>query len=569
MTWKHEKDLIKRLEKFVKETPHKEAFLYLQDSSKLSLTYEQLDQQSNGLAIYLQQQNLSQQPILLIYPTTVDFLPAFFSCLYSRNIAVPIAAPAGSNLNKTLPVIDVVIQDAKIKTVFTTAAVKKVLQQHTDKFASFKKVSIIDTLTIPPAKQFTKQSLQSNDIVYLQYTSGSTANPKGAAISYSALVQSLNETVTRWKYTDKSVSFTWAPHTHVYGLVVGILTPIFSKSLTIASSPQSFILDPLSWLQTISTYKVTHAGCPNFGYEHCVQEINSDEITGLNLSHWTVAVNGGEPVQSHTLVQFANKFASIGFKLEHFYPTYGISEISGLVATKLIGEKTHSYEVDAAGILNNEVLPKKNSENIKTLVSCGKPLNGIDIKIVDPDTQQMIADEKIGEIWMHGEQCFSGYWPDTTQRGDSFATLPGSERRYFRSGDLGFLKKGELFLTGRLKELIIIYGKNYYPLDIEVLARQSHVHFKYPCVAFSLEVKEKEELFIVQEIGDDINFQDLPSLIDAMREYIFANLGIDAYGIILVQKGSLPITTSGKVQRMLSKRLFVENKFTILYKSMM
>lgn len=467
--------------------PHQKAIFYLEDGEHKTaeLTLAELDQQAKIISTHLQIHQITGNRVILLYPTGIEFITSLLGCWYAGVIAVPIPCPKMDEFTKHEAFLNAIAEDADI------AAVLSLSPYHSSIESTLKrKVPILTTDVLKTQSTRAVQSISINDdtIAYLQYTSGSTSAPKAAIITHGNLQHSLQETIKVWHYTKKSVTLTWAPHTHVYGLVCGILVPLYHGTPAFIVPPSAFINRPITWLSAISTYRITHSGCPNFGYDICVRDIKEEELSRLNLKHWNVAINGGDIVQYQTLIDFFSKFHSCGFQLKQFCSAYGMSELSGAIAVTSFGCEPHSLS------LQDDANPLQ-----RRLVSSGKLLTGLQAIAVDPETKQPVAAGETGEIWLSGKSLALGYWrrPDETQTVFN-ATVPGSDLRYFKTGDLGFILDNEIYLTGRLKEVIVIYGKKYYPLDLEITVAHalSEFQIKLPQVAFSTTHGDKEKLLL-------------------------------------------------------------------------
>ena len=281
------------------QIPKKIAYVFLQDGKNefAQLTYEELDQKAKSVAAYLQSQSLFGERVLLLYPSGLDFVAAFMGCLYAGAVPVPLNCPVLDEIEKSFSLLKAVAEDAAIAGIFTPNQYFNKLQM----LVSAKQF-IADINHLNPVGSYIPVKLKENDIAYLQYTSGSTSTPKGAVILHKNLKYNLIATIKAWKYTDDSITLNWAPHSHVYGLSCGILVPLYHGTLAVLMPTSAFITRPLNWLEAISKYRATHGGCPNFGYELCVRDINSLDMNGIDLSCWKVAINGGEAVQADTLI---------------------------------------------------------------------------------------------------------------------------------------------------------------------------------------------------------------------------------------------------------------------------
>lgn len=535
--------LLERLKEHVQTKPEAIAFTFLDNQGhiKETITYAELDRRSRLLADTFYRKNLTQERVILLYPTGLDFIVSFLACLYAGVVAVPVSAFNQENFSRSFPLLRSIIKDAGVKMIATIDSLAEMVRWELSIHEPDVDIFCTDRISSQNKKNEISShisfELSSTTLSHLQYTSGSTSTPKGVICNHLNLAYSLSETAKTWEYTADSVTVNWAPHTHVYGLTVGLLVPLYSGTHAVLMTPNDFLINPLNWLSIISKFKATHSGSPNFGYEFCVEHIDEADMEQekLNLNSWRVATNGGEPVQQATLLGFFNKFKSYGFKLENFYPAYGMSECMGLIAT-----------------------PKKRAkpriENMS--ISCGTPIKGISVKIVDPDSKLEVNPLCVGEIWLAGPICSQGYWNEKLTD------------NYIKTGDLGYMHQGELFVVGRLKELIILYGKNYYPTDIEMSVKKSHERFaKYSCVAFSSRIENQEELFVLLEIEESSSEQEYQAAVASVRLTLSLEQGIDAYAVILVPIQSIPKTGSGKIQRKEASQRYFNQELKILHKS--
>ncbi len=568
------KNLISILQNRAVRLPHQPAYLFLEDGQHetAQITYGELDRKARLIGAYLQKQNLFGQRILLLYPAGLEFITAFMGCLYAGAIAVPIHCPKIAEFEKVGALINTIAEDADIAGVFTTQTYVKKTAECLKESAD--KIFIADTMNIDSNLLVMYQipKIRDDTIAYLQYTSGSTSAPKAAVISHKNLTHSLKSTVQVWCYKKSSVTLVWAPHSHVYGLICGLLVPLFHGSLAILMPPEAFIRYPACWLKTITKYQVTHSGCPNFGYEICVREINAAELVGLNLKTWKVAINGGEIAQLGTLEAFSQKFSPCGFDIKYFCSAYGMSELTGAIAASQYGNKPTHFNLATESLKNNKVAFANKKTPSRKFVSSGYLLPGLHAVIVDADTHIPLRAGKIGEVWLSGKSVANGYWRRPEETIKAFqAKLPDSGQMYFRTGDLGFIRKEELCLTGRLKEMIVVYGKKYYPFDLE--ATVASVLKDFPInnsrAAFSIVNKDKEEVIFLEEVRGEVSAAIQDEMSEIIRREIVSRYGIELAGVILVEANSLPKTSSGKLQRTLCRKQFLENKLKIIKKAML
>ncbi|MHB1946560.1 MAG: beta-ketoacyl synthase N-terminal-like domain-containing protein [Gammaproteobacteria bacterium] len=546
------------------------AYQFLEDGSKQpsEVSFGELDKRARIIAAFLQKKNIVGERILLLYPAGLDFITAFMGCLYAGAVAVPIAAPRGNDFIKWENQINAISDDAQIAGVLTAPTYFAKLNSMYSEKVSNNKLFITDT-TLLEADDSIYRLPKINDetIAYLQYTSGSTSLPKGAIIRHKNLTHSLKQTMKAWHYTKNSVTLVWAPHSHVYGLICGLLVPLFHGTRSIIMPTDTFIRRPVSWLEAISKYKVTHSGCPNFGFDLCIREINDADLSTIDLSSWKVAINGGENVRDETINQFVQKFKICGFTLNQFSPAYGMSEISGAIAITRYTKSPISYHVATDSLKNHKVKITDVRSPHRTFVSSGRLLKGLSVKIVDPETLKALGKKEIGEIWLSGKPVIDGYWQCESENKELFRTLPGSNRLYFRTGDIGFFYRHELFVTGRLKEVVILNGKKYSPIDLEYPVMQALLNFPVgpTRVAFSAEIAGKEEVIFIQELNlETITIDMQEKIVNMIRHVMLEQHGIHLHDVVLVKMNTLPKTSSGKLQRKQCQIDYLQNKLQVL-----
>ena len=569
--WYRPRNLVDVLKKRARKVPDQIAYLFLEDGEEESgrITYGELDKKARVIAAYLQNKQLIGQPVILLYPTGLDFIAAFMGCLYAGCIAVPASCPALGEFKKSASTLLTLAQNSGALTVLTLPAYIPLLKEHCAEFIATNNILIAETKNLNEnlLAYYKPVKIDEKSITHLQYTSGSTSAPKGVITCHKNLISSLKNHIRSWGYDEQSVTLSWTPHSHVYGLLGGLLVPLYNGSLGILLPPAEFIRKPANWLRAISKYHVSHSGGPNFSYELCAQRIRPEELNGIDLSSWKVAPAAGEPVRYLTLEKFIKSFGAYGFHIQNFCSSYGMSEATGLIAASKPGHHFSMARMERLGLLHNNVVEVEESSNTRAIISSGLNVFGLEVTVVNPDSLTLLSEGVIGEIWLSGETICSGYWGQSEETQKVFKNqLSGSNKYYLRTGDLGYLKEGEIYLTGRLKEVIIIYGKKYYPQDIEAIASEMNAEIINSCenIVFSIEKEGKEKVIIVQEITHDIDSVSKDELISSIRQAISEQLKIDLYGICLVEKNSLPRTPSGKLSRKLSQAYFLEDKFNFL-----
>mgnify|MGYP001791806601 CR=1 FL=1 len=550
--------------------PQDTAFTFLPqgEAEEINWTYQELDIKTRAIAAVLQSLNLRGERAFLLYQPGLEFIAAFFGCLYAGIIAVPVYPPKRNHHNNRLQAI---FTDAQAKITLTTTSVLENFEKILKKEPRPNHLCTITTnnIDISEADHWRPLSIDSNDLAFLQYTSGSTGAPKGVMISHGNLLHNLTLIHKCFEHTASSHGVIWLPPYHDMGLIGGVLQPIYGGFPVTLMPPVAFLQKPIRWLQTISRYKATTSGGPNFAYDLCVNKIKPEQLEGLDLSSWEVAFTGAEPIRPETLERFARNFADCGFRKEAFYPCYGMAETTLLVCGGLKAEAPIIGYVEETKLLPNRV--EKNSksrEEFQAIVSCGCSWLNQKVAIANPDSLIKCSDGEVGEIWVNGESVARGYWnqPELTQQTFNAYLTGTGEGPFLRTGDLGFLQDGELFVTGRIKDMIIIRGQNYYSQDIELTVEMSHGGLRRGCgAAFAVEVKDTERLVIVQEVERSyLKKIDVPEVVKNISKTVTARHGLKVYATVLVKTGSIPKTSSGKIQRYACKNAFLNGTLNVV-----
>jgi amino acid adenylation domain-containing protein len=553
--------------------PDQLAFTFLPDGETEGdrLTYRELDRRSRALAAQLQTLGLGGERALLLYPPGLDYLTAFFGCLYAGVVAVPAYPP--SNQRNT-PRIKAVVADAQAAiTLSTTAILSKVqslLAEKTD-LGNFQWLTT-DSLDSEIEDCWQEPFISTDTLAFLQYTSGSTGTPKGAMLSHGNLLHNAAMTYRLMEHSPSSKFISWLPTYHDMGLIGGILQPLYGGFLCVLMPPAAFLQRPYRWLRAISDYKGTTSGAPNFAYELCIHKITPQQRQALDLSSWSVAFNGAEPIRQETLERFAAAFADCGFRKQAFYPCYGMAEATLMVSGGLKADPPVLKTIQADALERNQVV-ETNAENedARPLVGCGHTLLEQQIVIAHPETLTGCQPDEVGEIWVSGPSVGHGYWNrplETEQTFRAYLSDTG-EGPFLRTGDLGFLPNGELFVTGRVKDLIIIRGRNLYPQDIELTAERSHPSLRLGSgAAFSVEVDNEERLVVVQEL----EFRQKPNLEEvsaAIRQAVAEEHEVQAHAVVIIKPGSIPKTSSGKIQRRATRAQFLAGQLEVIESSIL
>ena len=540
------------------------AFTWLADVDPLpgfrpnSLTFQSLDARSSAIASYLIEHGHAQNPVLLLYPPGLDFICAFLGCLYAGAVAVPLYP---SHPKRPDPRIDAIAADAGATTALVPDATRRARAGHSESLGRLQLIGSGDLTEIP--SNWRAPSIDPQSIAYLQYTSGSTSSPKGVMVSHANLIANLKMCEYGWGASPQSVMVDWLPHFHDMGLIGGILTGIFTGFSTYKMAPATFLRNPTGWLQAVSTRRGTIIGAPNFAYELCIRKANDDALRCLDLSSLEVAYCGAEPIHAATVSRFCGTFSSCGFKADSFRPTYGLAEATVLVCIRTASDPLRIEELDAEALSRNGVVPARLPGSTYRAVGCGqsKLLDGI-ARIVNPASREPLDENQIGEIWAAGPHIAQGYWQDDEATTETFrAYASDGKGPYLRTGDLGFIRHGDVFITGRIKDLIIIRGRNVYPQDLEASAERSHAAIKLgAAIAFSIDGDIEPQVVLALELERESRNANIEEIASAIRKVIAAEHSVHVHTIVFLRPAGAPRTSSGKVQRRLCRELFVLNK---------
>jgi len=572
------------------QQPDSIAFAFLEDgkNESNSITYAQLDQKAVAIATYLQSRLAFGARVLLVYPQGLEAIAAFFGCLYAGVVAIPAPAPEAARLKRVLPRLEAIAVDAGASLILTTA---NLLARHDGSNLTFGAKSYVSYIngrasllldyylaeekivqeaphlaTLPwiateniPAAQGQLPEISGDTLAYLQYTSGSTSTPKGVMLDHNNLLGHLGDLQQAGGYDAQSTTVTWMPYFHDYGLVEGILAPLYNGTPCYLMSPMAFIKQPISWLKAIDRYRATHSQAPNFAYAYCLKRIVSEELTTLDLSSWQGAGNGAEPINWEVMAQFCQFFEPCGFRPQTFAPAYGLAEATLLVTTSRRNDAPVFCTVGVEALAQNRIVETPTG---KRLAGSGRLLGNTVVAIVHPEKLIRCDDDEVGEIWVASAGVARGYWQRSEATAETFrACLADTgEGMFLRTGDLGFIKDGELFVTGRLKDLIIIRGENYYPQDIEWVVERSHGALRPNAgAAFAIETAGVEQLIIAFEVDRKTSKNlNVDEVVGAIRNAVAEYYELPIYAVVLLKRGSIPKTSSGKIQRQACRQAFLE-----------
>ena len=544
--------------------PDAVAYTYLLDGLRedASLSNAGLYQAARAVATEIEERGATGAPVLLMFPPGLAFVSALYGCFLAGAIAVPAYPPSNT---RHLPRLEAVAVNACAKLALTTSPAMAAIQRNALPRSQLGRMTWVATDSLPSNQhlQWSHRPVHRDSLALLQYTSGSTGEPRGVMLTHGQLMINA-ENISRWLELPafSRPGVTWLPPYHDLGLMGGVLHPLYDGFRAIMMSPLSFLQCPSRWLSAIANYRATVSGAPNFAYDLVARSLTEDEKATLDLSCWNAAFCGAEPIRPATVERFARALEPCGFRRDSFFPGYGLAEATLMVCARARGQPPRMLHFVAADLERHVArLSPTPTWETRTLVSCGAPPAGQTIRIVDPESKRTCAPGRVGEIWVHGPNVSAGYWqrPAETEAALRAFTSDTSEGPFLRTGDLGIVEDGELVVTGRLKDLIVIDGRNHYPQDIERTIEACHLAVRPgACAAFSLEVDGREALVVAVECERWLG-GDALELKTAIRRAVSTYHSIQARDIRLVRRGSIPTTSSGKVQRHACKRAYLES----------
>ncbi len=555
--------------------PDARAFIFLRNGSREDgdFTYKTLDEEAKKIAQALRIHYRSGDRAVLVFPSGLEFIAAFFGCLYAKIIPVPVPPPDPVRLKRTLPRLRAIVDNAQPSVILSTSKIFLDVQDISDPLCALGEVTwrLIDTLDAEKGsdgREEREDIVLPDDVAFLQYTSGSTNEPKGVMVSHANLMHQFECQTEAGSFSKESLTLTWMPHFHDYGLINGLLHPIYVGCPAFIMSPLVFLKRPIRWLEVISRLKITHTGGPNFAYEACVRNSTPEQRAWLDLSNWVVASCGAEPIRPETIDQFCDIFRSNGFFREALTPCYGLAEATLLVSSKAYGKSPSLCVLDQEALEHGLVDERPSlQEGSKPVVGCGLPVNSMEVRIVHPEERVPCAPNTIGEVWIGGPSVTKGYWNREEESRETFQTFlkNSGEGPYLRTGDLGFLRNGEVYITGRLKDLIIIHGTNHYPQDIELTVEACSPALRVNSgAAFSVTQNGEERLVIAQELERREHAGSLEEVAGTIREAVADQHNLQAHSILFLRAGSIPKTTSGKIRREACKQAYLSGTLHIV-----
>ncbi len=549
------------------ESPERSAYTFLLDgeTEACEVTYGELDRRARAIGAWLQSFAARNERAILLFPPGLDYVAAFIGCLYAQVVAVPAYPPLRK---RTMGRLQAVLADSEAIFALTTGKIRANIERFADQesgtLAGLSRLRWLETDEVPEAieDQWRHPTVTGETLAFLQYTSGSTGSPKGVMIGHDNLLHNQRMIQEAFGHTDEATVLGWLPLYHDMGLIGNVLQPLYLGRPCVLLSPVHFMQRPFRWLSAISRYRATTSGAPNFAYDLCVRQVSEGERASLDLSSWSVAFNGAEPIHPGTLDRFIDTFGPCGFRREAFYPCYGLAEATLFVSGGARGRAPVQRSVDKEALAQARLVDSVDERAARRLVGCGVSGLGQEVRIVDPEACTDRPEGAVGEIWVKGPSVARGYWNrrDATVHTFGAAVAESGDGPFLRTGDLGVMKDGELFVVGRLKDLIIIRGRNHYPHDIEATVQGVHPALRAGGgAAFSVEVEDDERLVVVQELGGRAGL-DVDAVIADIRRAVTEHHEVQVHAVVLIKQGTLPKTSSGKVQRRLCREKFLANE---------
>lgn len=554
---------------------------FISDNGRVEeqMTFQELDRDARRLGAALQEQGLAGRNLLLLFLPGLNYIRAFFGCLYAGAVPVPAYPPVGAKDRGRLQKIAL---DCGAGAFLANKTMEPLVASWNTTLEDNRAVPCLaleGLLSAGNGADFVPHQAAPDDLAFLQYTSGSTGHPKGVMVSHGNLLANFAQILQGCLQDNPLVdrledlrSVIWLPPFHDMGLIGGVLAPIFAGAQVTLMAPLTFLKRPALWLQTIAQQRAHISGAPNFAYDYCVRKITDAQLERLDLSRWKVAFNGAEPVQADTLQRFAARFQRCGFDLGAFFACYGLAEATLFVSGSSARQGAGMLWADQDQLQRGRFAPAEPMAPNPGLglVSCGRVAHGTDVKIVQPETRLPCADNEVGEIWVRGPSVAQGYWAKLHLSVSTFQARLADEPRgatWLRTGDLGFCRDGELFVTGRIKEMIILAGRNLCPQDIELALQDSSPAFRgRGGAAFSVSEDGREQLVILQEVNRNFSKRNDLRLIAAYGARAVASRhGVMPTAVVLLPANTIPRTSSGKLQRLEARRLYREGSIAPLH----
>lgn len=537
------------------EQPEARAFAFRGDDGEHGLTYADLDRRARSIGAAIRVAGATGERVLILYPPGLDYVAALFACFHAGAAAVPAYPPDPARLERTLPRLLAIVRDARPELVVTIGALRDMLEERLRGKHEARTLRYLATdAPLPDVDDSAAPPARPDEPALLQYTSGSTAAPRGVVLTHDNLLRNSDFIRRAFGHTPASRGVIWLPPYHDMGLIGGVLQPVYAGFPCVLMSPLTFLRRPLSWLRAVSDHRATTSGGPNFAYDLCVRRARPEQTADLDLTSWEVAFNGAEPVRAATIEAFCERFHDCGFRREAMFPCYGLAEGTLMVTGGPRLRPPRYQRLD------------ERPGSPGTVVGCGASDSRDRVLIVDPESRTPLPPGRVGEIWVAGASVAAGYWDRPAETAATFgATLAGSAGGPFlRTGDLGVLRDGELFVTGRIKDLLIVGGRNHYPTDVELACEAAVPALRKGCgAAFTVERDGRERIVVVYEVAVGRS-PDQNAVIRDVRRAVAQAIDAQVDAVALIEPRTIPKTSSGKVQRGLCRELFVGGRLDVV-----
>lgn len=561
--------MVELLLKHAKNLPDKVVYRLLEDgiNEKDSITYAEMVMKAKAIAAKLLNEGEKGDRVLLLFPTGVDFITAFFACFFAGMIAVPTYPPKRNKANERFRSI---VTDSKPAFILTTTDIHSDLLKHLllEGLPPVNEILIYDDIPIEGAGEWKDPDIRPDDLALLQYTSGSTGSPSGVMVHHANIIHNLEFIKQSFGLEEHSVGVNWLPNFHDMGLIGCLIEAAYIGGTNVIIPPLAFMKSPTNWFRAITKYRGATGGGPNFAFDYCIEKTSEDELSEFDLSSLRPMYCGAEPIRASTLTKFTDKFKKAKFTASQFLPVYGMAESVLIVTGGDYDADPVYFSIDAKSAEDRQVIPAIAGKETRILTACGYPWLDMEVTIVNPENTEPSPKGSIGEIWVRGPSVAQGYWNDNERTQYTFNAFIKSTKDgpWLRTGDLGFIHEGQLYISGRMKDLIILRGSNYFPNDIEESMEQCHAALRQNAsVALSADIEGKERLVVLAEVERTYmrNLNE-DEIFESVRQSIFEEHGIQPHAICLIRTGSAEKTSSGKIRRFAMKKAWQNEELNII-----
>lgn len=564
--------LAERLRSHAAERPTQIAvrFLGKAEQDEVSVTYGDLDRWARRVAVAARARFGAGTRALLMCPPGLSYVAGFYGCLYGGLIPVPVYPPSPMVPGRAINRLRAVAQDVEAGCALSVDALRGLATSMEVRVGARSLEWVyVDALEPGGEDGWEQPEVDPRDVAFLQYTSGSTADPKGVMLTHANLRANLDMIGHEYGFDEQTRPVSWLPPFHDMGLMAGIITPLWMGGTTVLMTPDSFLRRPLRWLEAISRFGGDFSAAPNFAYELCTRRAATADVSNLDLHTWRVAVNGAEPVRADTMHRFVETFGPCGFSSDTFWPSYGMAETVVMSSCGRLGSSADVLPLDVEALSRGQVVRSSDPRKSVRKVTCGSPAVGSDLLVVDPSSGALSRNGEIGEIWLRGPHVGAGYWRRPVETSATFraSLADGTEGSWLRTGDLGAVVDGRVMIAGRLKDLLIIRGVNHYPQDIERSMEEAHAALRAGCgVAFTVDDERGERLVLVQGLEDRRDEKNTAAqAAEDIRRKVTYEHAVQPDAVALVAPKHVERTSSGKVRRSATRAAWLDGSLPIIY----